>query len=365
MARILIVGTNMMNIYNHRLELINAILRLDHEVIVAAPASGEEKSLTKLGVKFIHTPVDNRGKNPLNDLKLLSNLIKLFKRENPDIVLTFYTKTNIYGGLAARFLGLPYIENITGLGSAVANGGLLGKIMLKFYGAAVRNSHTVFFQNTSNQKFFHDHKIRIRGEKLLPGSGVSLNRFKPLSYPSGEKTRFLFVSRVLREKGIYEFVEAARIIKSDFPETEFHVVGPYDEEYGDYLKANQENGNIVVHGKVFDIVPILSASHCTVFPSFYAEGMANVLLESAASARPIITTNMPGCGETVEDGKTGYIVKPHDTLDLVDKLKRFLSLTREGQRQMGMAGRDKMEREFNREIVVSAYITEINKILNK
>lgn len=363
MAKILIVGTNMMNIYNHRLELINRLLSLGHTVSVVAPSSGEEKALIQMGVLFIDTPVDNRGKNPLNDLRLLSRLMKVFKHERPDVVLTFYTKTNIYGGLAARMLKIPYIENITGLGSAVANGGLLGKVMLRLYGAAVKKASIVFFQNTSNQKFFHDKHIALLSEKLLPGSGVSLERFTPLPYPTEESTKFVFISRVLREKGIYEFVEAAKIIKREFPAAEFHVVGPYDESYSEYLNQNKEEGNIIVHGKVIGINSTLSWSNCTVFPSYYAEGMANVLLESAASARPIITTDMPGCGETVEDGETGFVVRPKDAEDLADKIRKFLALSREQQIQMGLKGREKMQKEFNREIVVEAYVSEINKIL--
>lgn len=359
----MIVGTNMMNIYNHRLELIKRLLGLNHQVCIVAPRGGEEKSLEKLGVRFIDTPVDNRGTNPINDLRLMMSLIRVFKREEPDVILTFYTKTNIYGGLAARLTHIPYIENITGLGSAVSKGGIIGKIMLVLYSNAVRKARIVFFQNRQNRQFFHDHNVPLIDEKLLPGSGVSLERFSIQPYPASDNLDFVFISRVLKEKGIYEYVEAAKSIKQRYPGTTLHVIGPYDEEYAEYLHQAEKDGIITVHGKVFNVPDFIRNSHCTVFPSYYAEGMANVLLESAASGRPLITTDMPGCGETVDDGVTGFVVKPQNSNDLKEKIERFIALSHEEKRNMGIAGRKKMEREFDRKIVTEAYISEINKIL--
>ena len=364
MANIMIVGTNMMSIYNHRLELIKQMLSFNYSVSVATPFSGEEKNLIKLGVKCIDVKLETRGKNPFHDLMLLKDLVKIFKKEKPDVVLTFYTKTNIYGGLAARICGIPYIENITGLGSAISNGGLMSRMMMKLYSLAVRKAHIVFFQNTQNQSLFHDKKVYLKNEKLLPGSGVSLERFPLLPYPKTDEYNFLFISRVLREKGIYEFVEAARMIKRNFPNCKFHVIGPYDKEYEKYLKNAEAEGTIIVHGKVFNVGEFILDSHCTVFPSYYAEGMANVLLESAASGRPIITTSLPGCGETVDNGITGYIVQPQNANDVAEKIHRFLQLSYEEKKAMGEAGRRKMESQFDRRIVVKAYIDEIEEILN-
>ena len=364
MAHIMIVGTNMMSIYNHRLELIKQLLSLNHSISVATPFSGEEENLIKMGVKCIDVKLETRGKNPFHDLILLKDLVKIFRKEKPDVVLTFYTKTNIYGGLAARICGIPYIENITGVGSAISNGGIMARIMMTMYSQAVRKAHVVFFQNTQNQSLFHDKKIPLRNEKLLPGSGVSLERFPLLPYPNTDKYNFLFISRVLREKGIYEFVEAARIIKRNWPNCNFHVIGPYDKEFEKYLKNAESEGSIIVHGKVFNVGDLIHDSHCTIFPSYYAEGMANVLLESAASGRPIITTALPGCGETVDDGVTGYVVQPQNANDVAAKIKQFLLLSAEEKKAMGEAGRRKMERQFDRRIVVNAYIDEINEILS-
>lgn len=365
MAAIMIVGTNMMSIYNHRLELIKQLLGLKHKVIVVTPFSGEEEKLIQLGVECKDIKLETRGRNPIHDLVLLKNLIVTYRKIKPDIILTFYTKTNIYGGIAARICGIPYIENITGVGSAVSNGGIMAKVMMFLYSQAVKTSHIVFFQNTQNQELFHKKKIRMRKEKLLPGSGVSLDRYSLKPYPESDNLQFLFISRVLKEKGIYEFVEAARIIKKDNPNYTFHVIGPYDKEYEEYLLNAEKEGIVKVHGKVFNVGDFIKDSHCTIFPSYYAEGMANVLLESAASGRPIITTNLPGCGETVDDGVTGYVVSPKDTKDVVDKIRKFIALTPQQKKAMGEAGRRKMESQFDRRIVVDAYVEEINEILNR
>lgn len=364
MANIMIVGTNMMSIYNHRLELIKKLLELDHKVTVVTPFSGEEAKLMEMGVECDDIKLETRGKNPLHDLVLLRDLVKVMRKKKPDVVLTFYTKTNIYGGLAARVCGVPYIENITGVGSAISNGGMMARMMMTLYSRAVRKAHIVFFQNTQNQMLFHSNNIKMMKEKLLPGSGVSLERYPLVAYPDSEDYQFLFISRVLKEKGIYEFVEAARIIKAEHPNYTFHVIGPYDKEYEEYLMKANADGTVKVHGKVFNVGEFIKDSHCTIFPSYYAEGMANVLLESAASGRPVITTNLPGCGETVDDGITGYIVRPKDTADVVDKIKKFISLTPQQKKAMGKAGRKKMEAQFDRQIVVNAYVDEINDILN-
>lgn len=354
----------MMNIYNHRLELIKRLISLNMNVSVVAPHGGEEQELQRIGVKFIDTAVDNRGTNIVHDICLLWNLIAIIRREKPDVVLTFYTKTNIYGGLACRITATPYIVNITGLGSALSGKGLLQRVMIKLYHQAVKAANMVFFQNQPNQKFFEENKITVRKSSLLPGSGVCLDRFKPLEYPTTHDVTFIFISRILKEKGIEEFVEAAKIILQKYPSTKFQVIGPANEEYLDYLNSAQKQGIINYYCKQFDIQPFIRQSNCTVFPSYYAEGMANVLLESAACARPIITTALPGCGETVDDNVSGYIVKERDSVDLASKLEKFILLSDNKKKMMGIMGRKKMEKEFDREIVIDAYVSEISTILN-
>lgn len=360
----MIIATGAMMVYHHRLELIKRFYSCGMEVIVAAPEAPEADKLREIGCRFIDTPLDTRGKNPLKDLALCRRLIKTIKRERPDVVLTFYTKTNIYGAIAAQWARVPYITNVTGMGSAIENGGMMQRFMLTLYRLAVRKASCLFFQNQYNLDFFASHSIRRGFGRLIPGSGVSLERFHPLPYPNNDsKPEFIFISRILQEKGIDQYVDAAKEITKKHPETVFHVIGPCDNDYAEFLCRLDKEGLIRYHGKQFDVRPFIERCHCVVFPSYYSEGMANVLLEGAASARPLITTGRPGCGETVDDGVTGYVVKERDSQDLIDKIERFLTLPLTEKRKMGQAGRQKMEREFDRNIIVDAYMEEINKLL--
>lgn len=363
--KIMIIGTNVMSVYQHRLELIERLLNLGMRVVVVAPEGEETELLKKIGCTQVYTKVENRGSNPVKDMKFLMNLVKIIKSEEPDLVLTFYTKTNIYGGIACRLTGVPYIENITGLGSALANGGLMQKIMTRLYSIAIKEAEEVFFQNTSNMKYFKDKKLWTKSSKLLPGSGVALMRHPYLPYPEYDtKIKFAFIGRILREKGINDFLGASQKIKTKYPNTEFHVVGPSEGEYAELLHDWSSQGLICYHGKLIDMHPVLEHIHCLVYPSYYAEGMANVLLEAAAAGRPLITTTCPGCGETVDDGVTGYMVRSRDVNDLADKMEQFLKLTGDQKKEMGLKGREKMEREFNRNVVVESYIAEIRNVLD-
>lgn len=361
--KILIIGTNMMNLYNHRLELIKRLLNLNFKVVIAAPESGEEKNLEDLGCKFIAMPVDNRGTNIKNDLRLINDIRTISRREKPDLILTFYTKTNIYGGIVAGRLKIPYIENICGLGTSLVKENMLGKFMQVLYKLALRKSSFVFFQNKDNVKFMHEKNIYTGQYDLLPGSGVSLTRYQLLPYPETPNIEFLFCSRVIKEKGIDHYIEAAQKIKAKYPDTVFHVVGPCNPEYEDVLREYDEKGVIKYHGKLMDLHPIYQRVHCSVLPSYYPEGMANVLLESAACGRPLITTGLPGCGEAVTDNVTGYVVNEKDTNSLVDALERFILLSPQEKKEMGLRGREKMEKEFNRDIVTDRYISHIKQII--
>ena len=353
---ILIVGTSVMSLYHHRLELIKTLISKDYKVLVAAPRGGEEKDLEQLGCKFIHTPVDTRGTSIKKDLQLLRKIFKIYREEKPDIVLTFYTKTNIYGGLLARLLKIPYVENITGLGTTFSGSSQMAKLMSILYKEAVKNSRLVFFQNKSNKDFFIKEKLYKGKYVMLPGSGVSLERYACMEYPKSDNTEFLFVSRIIKEKGIEEYLFAAEKLKAKYPESIFHVAGPCDSKYEIMIKQAQDDGTIIYHGKIYDIQEVLKDVHCTVLPSYYPEGMANVLLESAASGRPVITTSLPGCGETVEDGVTGFIVPEKDGHALAETMERFINTDNEIKKKMGKAGRKKMEKEFNRKIVTDEYL---------
>lgn len=362
-SKVLIISTGALMIYHHRCELIERLIRGGYKVAVAAPIDADADRLREIGCELINISFNKRGKNPFKDLSFCFKLVQLIKSEHPEVVLTFYTKTNIYGSIAARITHTPYITNVTGMGTAIENGGMLQRLMMFLYKIAVADASCIFFQNEYNFNFFKKFGIKMNKARLIPGSGVSLERHRPIPYPDKtEKCTFLFISRILKEKGIDQYIDAAKVITHKYPGTVFNVIGPCDDDYSEELKLLDNQGIIHYYGKQFDIHPYIRQCHCIVFPSYYSEGMANVLLEGAACARPLITTGRPGCGETVENGITGLIVRERDSADLIEKIEDFMSLPYEKKLEMGLAGRKKMELEFDRNIVVNAYMEELAKI---
>ncbi|MCP1126097.1 glycosyltransferase family 4 protein [Bacillus sp. 3103sda1] len=361
MKKVLILANNDVGLYKFRKELIQELVK-EYKVYVSLPYGEFIPRLEELGCKFIDTPISRRGTNPITDLKLLMNYKKIIKEVKPDVVLTYTIKPNVYGGLACKMSGVPYIANITGLGTAVENGGLLQKVTLFLYKLALKEVNFVFFQNEENRKFFINQKIVRDNHRLIPGSGVNLNHYSLLDYPSDTMVNFLFIARVMKEKGIDQYLDAAKYIKERHPNTAFHILGFCEGSYESKLKEMQDSGIIQYHGMQNDVREFHKFSHCTIHPTYYPEGMSNVLLESAASGRPVITTNRSGCREIVDDTINGYIVEQENSRDLIEKIERFINLDYETKKQMGVAGRMKVEREFSRDIVVNAYMNEIEAI---
>ena len=345
MSKVLLMANHSMSIYNFRLELIERLLKDGHQVIISAPYAEQIDKLVEMGCEFRDISIERRGTNPLKDLKLLKNYKKLLKEVKPDIVFT-YT--------------IPCVVNITGLGSAVENPGLLQMITVFLYKMALKKAKKVFFQNEENMQFMLKKKIVKSNYGLLPGSGVNLERFSPIEYPSEDKISFVFISRIMKEKGIEQYFDAAEYIKSKYPNTEFHICGFCEEEYEQRLKDLNDKGTVIYHGLVSDVREVIKDCHCTVHPSYYPEGMSNVLLESSACARPVITTDRSGCREIVEDGVNGFVTNQRDSADLIEKIEKFIALTYEQKRQMGLNGRAKVEKEFDRQIVVNKYLEEVN-----
>lgn len=352
-----------MMIYHHRVDLISALLKKGYLVSVLAPDGKDSRRLREIGCEIFNLDIENRGTNIFNDAMLLKGMLRYVRKISPDIILTFYSKTNIYGGLVARFLKIPYIVNVTGLGSSLVAEGILASFMRRLYKNAVKDASLLFFQNQCNYDFFVDHKIYNGSFEMLPGSGVNLDYFSLLPYPEGNPVNFMFISRLLKEKGIEDYIEAAAIVKERYPESVFNVVGPFENELQQLIDEAGRRGVIRYHGSVDDSHEILESIHCTVLPSYYPEGMANVLLESAASGRPVITTDRPGCRETVEDGVTGFLVPPRQSRVLAETMMRFIELPFEKKQLMGIKGRKKMEREFDRRVVTNAYLKALSSIL--
>lgn len=360
--RIIILSNSDIGLYNFRLELIERLLADGHQVVISSPYGERIEPLKALGCSFCETEMSRHGTNPFKELKLIKEYKRLLAKEKPDVVFSYTIKPNIYGALACKVFGIPCVANITGLGTAVENDGLLQKITVFLYRRALKSAQRVFFQNSENMRFFADRKIAPGKHALLPGSGVNLRRFVPLEYPSDTTIGFVFLSRIMKEKGIDQYLEAAEYIHKKYPATVFHVCGFCEQAYEEKLLSLQSQHVIVYHGMVSDVRTVLKDIHCTVHPTYYPEGMSNVLLESAACARPVITTDRAGCREVIDDGVNGFICRQKDGRDLIRQIEKFLTLSHEQRKEMGFAGRRKVEKEFDRQLVVDAYMRELQDV---
>jgi len=361
--KILVLANHGLSVHNFRKEMFEELIEAGHEVHISLPYDKNLEYVISLGCKFIETQVVRRSTNPLTNLKLLLNYRRIVKKVKPDIVLTFTVKPNIYGGLVCRLLRVPYVANVTGLGTAVENGGVMKTFVMTLYKLAFKKARVVFFQNSHNMELFLEEKA-VRGKTaLLPGSGVNLDDFSALEYPEGDVVNFVFIGRLMRAKGIEEYFDAAEIIRAELENTRFHICGFAEEDYQERLKDLQERGIVQFHGNVDDMHAFLEDMHCIVQPSHH-EGMSNTVLEAASSARPVIATNIPGCCEAVEDGVSGLLYTVKDTTDLTEKIRYFMSLGSEQRYKMGNAARAKMQAEFDRKIVTQAYLDEIQAILS-
>jgi len=329
------------------------------KVMKSSPYGKRIDDLVQLGCRYEETIIARHGTNPLEDAKLLRNYKNMLQRIRPDIVFTYTIKPNIYGGIACSRVGIPFIVNITGLGTAVEQHGILQIITTTLYRYVLRNAQKVFFQNQENLDFMVNRGIINQHYTLLPGSGVNLTHYRPLPYPNQEIVDFIFVARVMKEKGIDQYLDAAKYIRSKYTYTRFHICGAYEQDYANVIEHLQQNGIVLYHGLVKDMIPIYQMASCTIHPTYYPEGMSNTLLESCASARPIITTDRSGCREIVEDGVNGFVCKQQDSEDLIRQIEKFLALSYEARKEMGLAGRLKVEKEFDRQIVIEKYLEEM------
>lgn len=362
LGTILVLSNHPTWTYKLRAEVLKAVVQAGFRVIVAVGYGPEVKKLEGIGCEHVDILYNRRSVNPLKEVGLFFSYRKLIRKVKPDAVLTYTIKPNLYGAYLCRKYGIPCLVNITGLGSALEESGLIQSFFLALYRIAFKNVYKVFLQNTYNQELFVRKGIVHNNDVLLPGSGVNLEAFLPMSYPSCDTIEFVFIARILKAKGIEEYLEAAHEIRKRFPHARFHICGFCDQDYMGMIDEYVGKGDVIYHGMVDDTREIYKSTHCTVLPSWYSEGMNNVLLESAACARPIITTNRPGCGEIVDDGVNGFIVKQQDTEDLIRVMERFILMPDDEKKAMGLAGRRKVEQQFNREIVVEKYLEAINSL---
>lgn len=358
MKKILILANCASGLYDFRNELLLRLLT-EYEVHVGLPDEEEVPEIAGEGCVVHHTSLERRGMNPLKDGRLFAAYLKLMREIRPDVVLTYTIKPNIYGSLCCRMLRIPYIVNITGLGSVFEEGGLLQKMVVLLYRIALKSASCVFFQNVRNRQIFSEFGIKGKKDRLVPGSGVNLDRHSFEEYPEEEKpVKFLFVGRIMKEKGTDELLYAAEELKKEYPDVLFEIVGSYEEDYRELIERKQQEGIVHLTGYQKEIHPFYREASAVVVPSYH-EGMSNVVLEAAATGRPVLASDIPGCREGLEDGASGFAFAPRDGKAFLQALRKFMALSMKERIQMGRNARNKMEREFDRKTVVDAYEEEI------
>ena len=333
----------------------------EYTVAVSVPDEVKKEELEARNIRVYMTPINRRGINPIEDLKLYLSYARLMKEVKPDLVITYTIKPNIYGGFCASRLKIPYIATITGLGTAFEKNGLLLRLVVSMYRVGLKGAECIFFQNEENRNIFNKYGIAGKKDRLVMGSGVNLQKHCCEPYPEGDETRFLYVGRVMKAKGILEFAAAARSLHSD--KVFFDILGNCDEDYQGMLDALEQEGIIHQLGFHKDVHPYLTKASAVVVASYH-EGMSNTLIEAAATGRPVIATNISGCMEAFEEGKTGFGFTPGRAEELIAALERFLELSYEKRSEMGREARKKMEREFDRKLVTASYMDEVHRILS-
>jgi glycosyltransferase involved in cell wall biosynthesis len=349
------------NVWNFRRPLVEALIAEGHEVTVLAPRDDTAARLEALGCRIRPLEMSVKGMNPARDAALWWRLRREFRDLRPDVVLGFTIKPNIYGALAAKSAGVPFVPNVTGLGTAFLSGGALEYVAVTLYRRAFRRLPVVFFQNSDDRALFLGRgMVRAAQARSLPGSGIDLARFAATPQPGAEEGMvFLMIARLLRDKGVLEYVEAARILRRTHREARFRLLGAADAANRsaigiETVRAWEAEGVIDYLGTMDDVRPAIAEAHCVVLPS-YREGAPRTLIEAAAMARPLIATDVPGCRSVVADRETGLLCDVRSTESLAAACLRMLALGPEGRAAMGMAGRRKMEREYDQAIVVQAY----------
>ncbi len=369
------------DVYCFRLELIQAIINAGYRMLISCPDGPKFEVMEEIGLRknqeyvYDDPPIDRRGTSVINDGKLMMHYKRLFMKHKPSVVLTYTAKPNVYASIVAHQLHIPVINNVTGLGSVVNENGLKKKLIMFLFKTAYRGSSCIMFQNSTNMELAKELGW-VRGDcKLIPGSGVALDRYPVQDYPDGGNgiegapVVFNYIGRILKDKGVNDYIEAAKRIKAKYPKTEFNMLGfiePTENHYAVELEELRKQDIVLYRGSQKDVKPWIRRAHAIIHPSTYGEGMSNVLLENASSGRPIITTDNPGCKETVNDGESGYIYHGGDVDSLVHKTEVFISeIANESRRIMGLKGRKKVEHEFSRVIVIETYLAEINKVIYK
>lgn len=360
--RILFLANHFITLYRFRKELINYLISEGNEIFLSLPQSTENEYFESIGCKIIPTEIDRRGVNPVKDLKLIWLYRRIIYKINPDIILSYTIKPNIYGSLVSNNT-YKQVCNITGTGATFLTKSVISEVCKILYRVSVKKCHKVFFQNVGDRDFFVKNRMVGCNYEILPGSGCNLEEYYLVQMPNDITIRFIFVGRVMKLKGIDEYLEAAQIVKEKHPNTEFIIAGwNEEEEYRRVISKYQNLGIVNYIGFRKDILDWVRNCHCTILPSHGGEGVPNVLLESAATGRVCIGSKINGTISVIDDGITGYLFETGNANSLVEQIEKFIHLSTEERVNMGLAGRKKIESEFDRRIVIKKYCDEIEKI---
>lgn len=356
------------NIVNFRAGLIRALQESGIDVVAVAPEDQWSAALAPLGVSYVPIAMDKSGASPTRDLQLLRDYGRILREVRPDAFLGFTAKPNIYGSLAAHRLSIPVLNNISGLGTAFIKQSWLTPVVSNLYRLALRKSHTIFFQNPDDRDLFVGKKL-VPGQRtrLLPGSGIDLEAYRPDPLSGAPTTTFLLVARMLWDKGVGEFVEAARLVKREHPTARFQLLGFADADNRtavsrDQLDAWVAEGLVEYLGATDDVRPFLRAAGCVVLPS-YREGLPRSLLEAAAMGKPLIATDVPGCRDIVSDGNNGFLCAARDPSSLAAAMRKLLALPADARAAMGEKSREMVQDRYDERIVHRIYLDALQSAI--
>lgn len=356
--KLLVLANYDLGLYKFRKELIEEFLRQGHDVYISLPNGDLVRPFEKMGCNFIDTPVDRRGISPKKDFCLFRKYQKIIKMVKPDIIITYTIKPNIYGGIAARLSKKQYAVNITGLGTAFETPGFVRNLVINLYKIALKKAKVVFFENSCDKDALLALKCcRKEQTVLLSGAGVNTEYYYYQPYPKNETVRFLFIGRVMKEKGIDELFEAMKKLVVEGEKCFLDIVGPFEEDYKNILEKYESEGWLKYHGFQEDVRAFIGSCDCFVLPSYH-EGMANTNLECASSGRPIITSNIPGCREAVVSG-SGYLCEAKNSESLYRAMKKMIKAC--DREIMGKIGRKHMIDVFEKKKVVAMTLNSLLK----
>ena len=365
--KVAIVLNTSWNIYNFRLNFVKALIAQGHSVHTIAPHDKYSRFLEEAGCTHHNVRMDSRGANPIKDTALIFELFFIYRRLKPDVILHYTIKPNIYGTFAASLLGIPVVNNVCGLGTIFLKDNLVSSFAIFLYKLAFRFPKKVFFQNSDDRDLFVKRKLIDKDIcDLLPGSGIDLARFTPTNFKRNKPFTFLLISRLITDKGILEFIEAVKKLKSQGVRAHFQLLGAKDPKHQRGIQVNViqewiESGIVEYLGTTTDVRTFINQADCVVLPS-YREGTPRTLLEASSSSKPIVATDVPGCHHVVQHQFNGLLCKLKDADDLAEKMFEMANYDDDTLRKFGENGRKKMEQEFDEKIVVSKYLSAIESL---